>query len=112
MHSRNTGHRLWLILMPGHAWLRTCAGRQRSQRFVRAWTLQFGASDSFIRHIVRSDFRDAGHPLRRAPGPSVRRTPVRGSRFADPRVYISFRSTTTRSRKDAISRVVRCAGVR
>lgn len=88
MHSRNTGHRLWLILMPGHAWLRTCAGRQRSQRFVRACTLQLGASDSFIRHIVRSDFRDAGHPLRRAPGPSVRRTPVRGSRFAD-RFYIS-----------------------
>ena len=107
MHSRNTGHRLWLILMPGHAWLRTCAGRQRSQRFVKACTSQLGASDSFIRHIVRSNFRDAGHPLRRAPGPSVRRTPVRGSRFAD-----RFRSTTTRSRKDAISRVVRCAGVR
>lgn len=108
MHSRNTGHRLWLILMPGHAWLRTCAGRQRSQRFVRACTLQLGASDSFIRHIVRSDFRDAGHPLRRAPGPSVRRTPVRGSRFADPRFYISpFDDHTLTQGRDQSSRALR-----
>ena len=108
MHSRNTGHRLWLILMPGHAWLRTCAGRQRSQRFVRACTLQLGASDSFIRHIVRSDFRDAGHPLRRAPGPSVRRTPVRGSRFRRSVLYIvPFDDHTLTQGRDQSSRALR-----
>ena len=66
LHSRDTGHRLWLILMPDHAWLRTCAGRQRFQAahvsavceslHDAAWSFDRLHSSHRTSHIVRSDF--------------------------------------------------------